>query len=166
MKVKKAPLVLAAAFFVSGAAYVSLPLGGFPKPLPEAVRSTEPADVETPLRRGYFTDATREQVIAHYKSQFGSLPTFRLNYPPEEAQALIRDQTRSTYLEELVQPGRESVFINGFEPHRDNEAIVVDGKRYEQKIIVRYAPSGLHIRLMVVALSTLLIYALLYQFLS
>src|SRR3990170_8023503 len=91
--------------------YLLLPNPDFPAELPDSIRSFEPADVETPLRRGYYTDLPREIVMNYYLQQvkhmspFGKyMPTYSLNYPPEEAQFLIRDQARSTFLEEIVHP--------------------------------------------------------------
>lgn len=135
--------------------YVLLPNPDFPEPLPDALQSDEPADVETPLRRGYFTNLSREGVITHYQNQVNHskffnypMPTLRLNYPPEEAQTLIRDQARATFLEELAHPLRESLFINGFEPKEAKDAIVVNDKKWRQKIIVKYVPSNNIVRLL------------------
>src|SRR3989337_2076372 len=99
--------------------YVSLPSPDFPSPPLGSLQSDEPADSEDPLRRAYFVNLNRQEVIAHYENEFNKGFWFlkpRLNYPPEEAQTIIRDQTRSTYLEEIVHPFKESLFINGFEP--------------------------------------------------
>lgn len=141
--------------------YLILPSPDFPEALPGALISKEPGDTETPLRRAYFTDLSREEVLAYYQVQlayssfFGlPLPTYRLNYPPEEAQSLVRDQTRSTFLEEIVHPLRESIFVNGFEPKSDNDAIRVEGKKWRQKITLRYIPSSLFVRL-VIGLATM-----------
>ena len=143
-------------------AYLSFPDPEFPTPPPDALQSDEPADTETPLRRAYFTNATRDDVMFHYKNQLTKssflaipLPTYRLNYPPEEARTIIRDQTRSTFLEEIVHPFRESVFINGFEPKDPKDAIEIGGRSWRQKIIVRYVPSRLGVRL-VLGISTIL----------
>ena len=142
--------------------YLSLPNPEFPTPPSDALQSDEPGDTETPLRRAYFTNLTRDEVMQHYKNEFkGSsffgiyLPTYRLNYPPEEAQTIIRDQTRSTFLEEIVHPFRESVFINGFEPKDPKDAIEIKGRPWRQKIIVRYVPSNIWLRL-VLGISALL----------
>jgi hypothetical protein len=101
--------------------YLLLTNPDFPSPPSASIQSNEPSDTHIPLRRAYFTNFTRGEVISSYRNQFTEsqflgipLPTLRLNYPPEEAQTIIRDQTRSTFLEELVHPMRESVFINGF----------------------------------------------------
>jgi len=143
-------------------AYLSLPNPEFPTVPPDALQSDEPGDTETPLRRAYFTNLNRDEVMQHYKNEFkGSsflgiyLPTYRLNYPPEEAQTIIRDQTRSTFLEEIVHPFRESIFINGFEPKDPKDAIEIKGRPWRQKIIVRYVPSSIWLRL-VLGISALL----------
>ncbi|MBI3397545.1 hypothetical protein HY045_03655, partial [Candidatus Woesebacteria bacterium] len=50
--------------------YVSLPEPTFPKPPPDAVQSMEDADVESTLRRAYFTNFDRAQVLDYYQNQF------------------------------------------------------------------------------------------------
>jgi hypothetical protein len=140
--------------------YVSLPSPAFPQPPPKAIQSLEPGDTETPLRRAYFVDQDRDEVINHYRSQFKQLPTLRLNYPPEEAQTFVRDQTRSSYLEELVHPIRESIYINGFVPKEKKDAIVIEGREYYQKLTVRYVPSNIVVRVLFVLLISLLGYFL------
>lgn len=136
--------------------YLYLPNPKFPNPPEGALQSNEPADTETPLRRAYFTNLLRGEVMNFYKKEFESpalfgIPFFteRLNYPPEEAKTLIRDQTRSTFLEELVHPFRESLFVNGFEPKVAKDAIFIEGKPWRQKIIVKYVPSERKVRILV-----------------
>src|SRR5689334_6149646 len=138
----KYTFVLLSIFYL---AYLALPTPQFPSDLPNSAQSHEPADTETPFRRAYFTDLTRDQVLSFYQSQlsdslFSSLSflTYRLNYPPEEAYTIIRDQTRSTFLEEVVHPFRESLFVNGFEPKVEKDAINIDGKHWRQKITVKW----------------------------
>lgn len=134
--------------------YILLPNPSFPAPLRDSLQSQEPADTETPLRRAYFTDATRVEVLYYYQKSLQkddffnfTLPTYRLNYPPEEAQVLIRDQTRSTFLEEIVHPFRGSLFVNGFEPKENKDNIFVGGKKWNQKITLRMVYSNLLARL-------------------
>lgn len=135
--------------------YLSLPSLNFPNPPPYSLQSEEPADKETPLRRAYFTNFTRSQILDYYQSQFSisflglNLPNYRLNYPPEEAKTLIRDQTRSTFLEEIVYPLRESLFVNGFEPKEEKDTIFIGGQRWRQKIIVRHVSSTILMRLFI-----------------
>lgn len=147
-------------FALASTFYLLLPSPKFPDPPSDALQSDEPADTETPLRRAYFTNLTREEVIKHYRNQFMKssfagipMPALRLNYPPEEAQTKIRDQTRSTFLEEIVHPFRESFYINGFEPKNEKDTIIIKKRPWRQKIIVRYIPSSAIVRvsLMLVA---------------
>jgi len=156
-------ILLAIIFIV----YLSLPAPNFPSPLKDAIRSGEPADLETNLRREYYTDMFRQDAMAHYKEEFMKVdsilyPTYRLNYPPEESYTKIRDQTRSTYLEEIVHPFRESIYVNGFEPKLDKDKILIDEKRWNSKVIVRYYPSNLITRVLIGVLTLIIIY-LVYQ---
>lgn len=139
--------------------YLLLPAPPFPEPLPGALQSDEPADLEDPLRRGYFTDLSRQEVLEHYQEEFGPF-SYRLNYPPEEAQTKIRDQTRSTFLEEIVHPFRESLFINGFEPKEAKDVIVIGDKSWRQKIIVKYVQSKSSIRVIAGMATLVLAYVL------
>ena len=136
--------------------YLVLPNSNFPIPPVNSLQSNEPADQETPLRRSYFTDYTRDEITHYYKGEIEKnnilsvrIPSINLNYPPEEAQFRIRDQTRSSFLEEIVYPLRESFYINGFEPKEDKDAIYVDGKLWRQKITIRQVPSSLFSRLLI-----------------
>lgn len=142
--------------------YVLLPSQEFPPAPPGAVQSFEPADSETPLRRAYFTNATREEVILHYKKEFGN-SLLRLNYPPEEVQTIIREQTRGSYLEELVYPFRESLFVTGFIPKYEKDAIVIDNVKYYQKITVRHVPSSTIARVFYVLLVAVVGYLLIFK---
>ncbi len=154
-KIIKIVFVVFSALFI---VYLLFPAPEFPNPPSNSVQSKEPADTETPLRRSYFTDSTREEVVQNYLSQFSRefIPTLRLNYPPEDAQTLVRDQTRSTFLEELVHPFRESIYINGFEPKSDKDAILINGVHWRQKITVKYIPSSALVRVLI-AIPTLIL---------
>jgi len=145
-------------------AYTLLPAPDFPAPPPGSVQSMEEADIETPLKRAYFTNYTREQVVEHYKDQFRYRAfTLRLNYPPEEAQTLIRDQARATYLEELVHPLRESLFINGFVPYLAKDDIHYKGIHYEEKITIKYIPSSIFVRAPIAVISVLCLGLVLWE---
>jgi hypothetical protein len=150
--------------------YLLIPSPDFPDPLPNSRVSKEPADQETPLRRGFYVDQNREEVMNYYTIQleklhlFGlSIPAFRLNYPPEESQTIIRDQTRSTFLEEVVHPFRESYFISGFEPREDKDVIVVEGKKWRQKIIVRYVAGNRFARVLSGILAILILDLIIFE---
>lgn len=155
-------------FFISLSFYVYPASSEFPKPPEGAVQSYEPADVESPLRRGYYTNLNRQEVISHYEKEFnqGFVYVPRLNYPPEEAPTLIRDQTKSSYLEEIVHPLRESIYINGFTPKEEQYAQYYEGVRYNQKIIIRYIPSSVWIRFMIIAGSSLFGYFLFIEYIN
>lgn len=150
---KKILTFLFLVFSFSLLVYISLPNPEFPNPLPDALQSKEPADIETPLRRAYFTNASRAEVMAHYTKEFKW--GYWLNYPPEEAGTIIRDQTRSTFLQEIVHPFRESIYINGYEPKPDDtkNLINIDGKHFRQKIIIKYVPSTLVNRVFILVLT-------------
>lgn len=157
---KKIPKIIFVIFSLVFLSYLILPNPSFPTPPPDALQSNEPADTETPLRRAYFTNYSREEIMEHYKNQFiksGLLaipvPTYRLNYPPEESKTIIRDQTRSTFLEEIVHPFRESIFVNGFEPKEAKDAIFIGGRPWRQKIIIRHVPSKAYYRVGVAVLA-------------
>ena len=138
----------------------------FPVPPIDAVQSMEMADTEDPLRRAYFTNYTREKVISHYRKQMDYLPTQRLNYPPEDAQTIIRDQTRSVYLEELTHPFRESVFINGFIAGTAKDDIWYKGEHFDQKITVRFVPNSLIYRLVIAVLTIVLGFLIFKEWMS
>ncbi len=138
----------------------------FPPPPPDAVQSMEKADTETTLRRAYFTNYTRDQIIAHYKAHFRHFPTLNLNYPPEDAQTLIRDQTRSYYLEELVHPFRESLYINGFIPTKAKDEIWYKGEHFQQKITIKYSPSNIYVRIILAVITSLVAYMIINLFLQ
>lgn len=145
--------------------YLFLPSPKFPDPPPGSVQSMEEADTESALRRAYFTNYTREQVVAHYKNQFRYAPfTLRLNYPPEDAQVLIRDQTRAYYLEELVHPFRESLYINGFIATKPQDDIWYKGIHYEEKITIKYIPSSLYLRVFVSMLALGIIFFMIREY--
>lgn len=144
--VTKAFLVIVSVVFLG---YLLLPNPGFPLPPPDSIQSKEPADTETSLRRAYFTNYSRQEVMDWYKSQFKWGED--LNYPPETSQTIIRDQTRSTFLEEIVHPLRESIYVNGFEPAELKDAIFIEDRPWRQKIIIRYVPSPVFIRVAVFA---------------
>jgi len=55
------PRIIFIVFSVLLILYLILPNPPYPEPPPDALQSNEPADTESPLRRAYFTDFTREQ---------------------------------------------------------------------------------------------------------
>lgn len=144
--------IVFALFGITLLIYLAWPPPKFPTTLWDFVSSTEPADKETPMRRGYYTNLTRQQLMSHYTKEFGWGE--RLNYPPEEAQTLIRDQTRATFLEEIVHPMRESIYVAGNELGSGMGTFEADGKKFKQKVIVKYVESNVYVRVLI-GLSTL-----------
>lgn len=144
--------------------YLLIPNPKFPAPLDDALQSNEPGDTETNFRRAYFTDYSREEVMNHYKNEFRyndsifkSSIQISLNYPPESAQQLVRDQTRSTFLEELIHPFRGYLFVNGFEPKEDKDAILINDKFWKQKITVKYIPTSAIYRTSILLITSILL---------
>lgn len=135
--------------------YLLLPDTKFPTPLPDSVQSQEAGDTEELNRRAYFTNFEREEVVEHFRNQFNitaagvEIAAFRFNYPPEEAQVIIRDQTRSSYLEEVVNPLKTALFINGFVPKSLKDDINIDGVHWEQKVTIKFVESTPFVRLAV-----------------
>lgn len=167
---KKVLNFAAAAVFLGFALYLFLPSPNFPRQLPDSVQSLEKADTETKWRRAYFTNYTRAQVLSYYQEQLGKSsllgipsPTYRLNYPPEDAFVLIRDQTRSTFLEEVIQPFKAYLFINGFKPRHAKDDIWYKGVHYEQKITLRYAAPPIFIRIPIMLIALLACFVLLRE---
>lgn len=163
--IKKVLYLLLFLFGIGFVVYLIRPSPNFPNPPQDSTQSMEMADVESPFRRAYFTNYTREQVIAHYKNQFHlSKATLELNYPPEDAQTLIRDQTRSVYLEELVHPFRESIYINGFIAQRPQDDIWYKGVHYQEKITIKYVPSSLAVRLLFALLTLGIMFWMIHEY--
>src|SRR3989344_804714 len=151
-------------FFIALMVYTALPSPKFPGYLSDSMQNLEDADVETFLRRGYYTNFDRENVLDFYQNQMSStflgipLLVYRLNYPPEEAFTWVRDQTRSTYLEEVVLPFRGSLFVNGFIPKLPKDDIWYKGSHFDQKVTVKYVPSPLLPRVIIMYLSLILLF--------
>lgn len=149
---------------VLAAGYLLIPSPGFPPPPPGSLQSQEPADTESPYRRAYYTNLSRSQLMQHYESAFDFPFQLRLNHPPEEAYSAVRDQTRSSWLEQLVNPGREKLYVNGFFPTLPTEQINISGVHYLNKITVRHIPSSAPARLTVLGLSVVWGYLFLREY--
>ncbi|KKS94372.1 MAG: hypothetical protein UW68_C0002G0005 [Candidatus Collierbacteria bacterium GW2011_GWB1_44_6] len=162
MKTKYLPLLLV---FLIGAVYLSLPTPTLPD-LRDSARSDEEGDTwQNPDQKGFYSDLTRSEVLSDIQSKSQikflglTLPTYRLNYPPEDAFTLVRDQTKSNYLEEIVYPMRNSTFVNGWEPEKapQNANLTPDeipdislhGVAYQAKITLRPVNSPVWARLII-----------------
>jgi hypothetical protein len=139
--------------------YILLPAPAFPPEPKASLRSNEPGDMESIYRRAYYTNYSRSEILKYYSQAF-KIPgiQYLLNYPPEQAYPLIRDQTNSSWLQEVVHPLRESLYINGFYPTKPTEQINIGGVHYINKITVRYVPSHPVTRLTVLLLASICCY--------
>ena len=151
--------------YLLGATYLLVPGKDLPM-LSSAVLSDEPGDTwQHPDQRGFYTNLTRSQVLNDIQDKqkisiFGfNIPNYRLNYRPEEAHEIVRDQLKSNYLEEIIYPLHSSVFVNGWEPKKspayankpakEVPDISIHGVPYEAKITLKPTTSNLWSRLMV-----------------
>ncbi len=141
--------------YLSGLVYLALPQPEVVA-LPNALRSTEPGDTwQNPDQSAYYTDLGRSQVLEYYQDTFSlnlfglTLPSYRLNYPPEDSRVYIRDHLLTYYLEEINHPLRESLFVAGWNPRLspisnylfdsqyDRWAMVIDGVEYQSKVTLK-----------------------------
>jgi len=119
MKIKIAFIFIV---YILGLIYLAPQAPNTPDLVP-STRSTEEGDtIQNPDQKGFYTNLTRQEAIAQMQSKYSlrlfgkTIPSFRLNYRPEEAFEMVRDQLKSSYLEEIVYPLRDSLFVNGWEP--------------------------------------------------
>lgn len=163
--------------FFLGTFYLCLPTPKDFPALPGSVKSIEPGDtVQIANVSAYYTDMSRKEVVDFYFKYFSRSPllnipliTYKLNHPPERIREVLRDTQQSTYVEELVHPLRESVFINGFEWNndpftpqitRDKNILFINGKVYQFKVTLFYQESKTWARLLVFYATILCIYLL------
>ena len=148
-------LFVIAAFFIYliGLDYLTLPAPLLPT-LADSARSDEPGDtVQNPDQAAYYTFRdNRPSILGELQQKFslppplGKLLQYRLNYRPEEVGEFVRDQLRSYYLEEVIHPLRETMFINVFDPalspmidgwKREQEKMYLHGQYYPIKVTLR-----------------------------
>jgi hypothetical protein len=146
--------------------YLLLPPPAEIPPLKDSLKSTEPGDtIQIPGISAYYTNLSRQEVLNFYqknfsKSRFLGIPllTYRLNHPPEYAKQVIRDTQQSSYLEEIVHPLRESLFVNGYEWENDpfvppesraQYKMVIDGKEFKCKVTIRPFYSNFFFRILI-----------------
>ena len=161
----KLKLVILGLIYLLGVVYLSLPTPSTPD-LSLAVRSDEAGDTwQHPDQKGFYTDMTRQQVIGEMQSKFVtsisgiSIPSYRLNYRPEESFQFVRDQVYSNYLEEIVYPLKDSLFVNGFEPinlpanrhidPKDIRGVSFKGQYYLSKVTLRPVTSSVYARILI-----------------
>ena len=154
-----------------GTFYLVLPPPADFPDLPGAVKSIEPGDTgQIKNVSAYYTDMPRKNVVDFYFNYFSRSPflnipliTYKLNHPPERIREVLRETQQSTYVEEIVHPFRESVFINGFEWNndpftppwaREQNILMVNGKTYQFKVTIFYQESKVWQRLIIFYLAT------------
>lgn len=133
------------------------------KPLPSSAKSQLEGDtIQIPNVSAYFSNDFREFVVPFYYSNYQKqthLPfgPLRLNHPPEYSWIAIKKHTDSTYIEELVYPLRDSLYVNGYEPfYSDGKpkfwgSIQFDvmGRNWYTKTTLRFYPSTIVARILV-----------------
>lgn len=158
----KLKYVFAGAIYLLGLVYLTLPSPAYPD-LTDAIRSNEPGDTwQHPDQKGYYTNLTRTEVLGQLQAKFTikflgiTIPSFRLNYRPEEAYTLVRDQLNSYYLEEIVYPFRESLFVNGWEPTHSPRFVgmktpdlSINGVPYLSKVTLKPTNSNVYMRVVI-----------------
>ncbi len=154
-----------AIIYLLGVVYLVLPGPVVPN-LEPALKSIEPGDTtQMPGVWAYYTNLSREEAVSYYKKAFSlssflkiPLPTYILNHPPEYARETIRSTQQSNFYEEIVQPLRESLFVNGWIPKEDKvylaqskkpiTVFIVDGQEYDAKITLFYVRSPIWARIL------------------
>lgn len=144
-------------------------------PLPSSVKSRLDGDVwQIPNLMAYFSNNYRDTVVPFYLSEYWDIsnlpfPPMKLNHPPEFSWNTIRKHTDSTYLEELIYPLRDSLYINGFEPFNPDGSdkfwgsgkFLAENQEWFTKTTIRFYSSSFFVRLVVwfgISVSILLLY--------
>lgn len=146
--------------------------------LPDSIKSDEPGDTyQNSNIAGFYGDKRRKFVTQFYQKSFEKLnfggfplPSIRLNHPPEEAYQYIRDQQRSTYLEQYLYPLRGYLFVSGYEPFNESgqkynsSSYLLSFKDgiYTTKVTIRYYPVPLINRLLIYSLYWIALLLLFY----
>lgn len=131
--------------------------------LPGSDKSTLEGDTtQIPNVVAYFSNNFRDLVIPLYVSDYWKktglpFPPLRLNRAPEYSWTAIKKHTDSTYLEELVYPLRDSLYVNGFEPFYSDGSpkfwgstqFDANGNQWLTKVTLRFYPSKLIVRIIV-----------------
>ncbi|MBI2018963.1 hypothetical protein HYS96_04670 [Candidatus Daviesbacteria bacterium] len=131
-------------------------------PLPSSAKSTLSGDtVQIPNVSAYFSNNFRDFVVPfytkNYQQNFLPFPPLRLNHPPEYSWTVIKKHTETTYLEELVYPLRDSLYVNGYEIFRPDGTPIFysvpkleeEGKEWQTKTTLRLYTSNIIVRIIV-----------------
>lgn len=131
-----------------------------PSDLSEAFKSDEPGDTwQLKDVSAYYTNKERKDVISYYQDYFSQIslfPIVRLNHPPEFGREVFIDTKQTYYLEELIFPMKQSLFINGYEWENDvftpvasrkQYILEADGKVWKSKVSLKWFSSHVFVRL-------------------
>lgn len=146
-------------------------------PLPSSEKSQLEGDTtQIPNVSAYFSNNYRNFIVPFYQDHYRNLVglpflPLKLNYPPEHSWIAIKRHTDSTFIEELVFPLRDSLYVNGFEPFYEDgmpkfwgaTKFEVGSNVWETKTTLRFYPSPLWARVLSwvgIVLSILFIYKL------
>lgn len=158
--------IIVVVFLVVAGVYLLVPSPAELAPLPQSLKSIEPGDTyQIPGISAYYTNLSRHEVMDFYQKSFSRsrllkipLLTYRLNRPPEDAKTIIRSTQQSSYLEEMIHPLRESLFVNGFEwandpftkqESRAKNKMVIDGVEFKSKVTIITQESNPLVRILV-----------------
>lgn len=162
---KKILLFFSIIVFSIGCIYLSLPTPKTPD-LDTAIRSDEEGDTwQNPDQKGFYSNILRKEVMTEMRNKFSislfgiRIPSYTLNYRPEDTREFVREQIPSYYLEEIVYPFRDSLFVNGWEPtnspiYRNLPAesvpmIIYKDKIYLSKVTLKPVTSPVWARILV-----------------
>ena len=162
MKIK---LIIVAIVYSLGVVYLFPPAPQTPDLVPSTRSSEEGDTIQNPDQKGFYTQVAREEALSQLQLKYSftifgvRIPSYRLNYRPEEAFGMVRDQLKSSYLEEIVYPMRNSLFVNGYEPlnapiyanlqREDVPKLFFENTPYFAKVTVKPVNSSLLARLFV-----------------
>lgn len=154
---KKISIIFLVIFNVLAVIYLISPTPTIPD-LENSLKSDLPGDTKQISNvTGYFTNLSRQGVMNFYQKYYQGLFRINLNHPPEKAKEIIVDTIPSYYLEELVLPFKESLYINGFEWEKDvftkpekriKNKIFFQGQEFAAKITLRRFPVSIPKRLL------------------
>ncbi|MDD4785513.1 MAG: hypothetical protein PHH12_03635 [Candidatus Shapirobacteria bacterium] len=149
--IKKTLIVLFCFFNVFVLVYLISPTPIIPD-LANSTKSDDPNDTfNIKEMSAYYTNMTRTEVINFYKAYYSGPFRIIINHPPERANDIIHNPTKSYYFEEFVLPFKESLYINGFEWENDvftkaekriGNKLIHKGKEYKSKITIRTFPTS------------------------
>ncbi|RLC33352.1 hypothetical protein DRH14_05015 [Candidatus Shapirobacteria bacterium] len=157
--------------------YLLWPIPPIPN-LPNSIKSTEPGDtIQIPRVKAFYSNQDRQTIIDFYVQNYRKKHplAIKINHPPEKAKQIIKDTIQTYYLEEIIFPFKQSLFINGFDWQKDvftkpekREAnkLIVNNQVFSNKLTLRYFPSSPISRLIILFLLETFIYISLINYKS